>query len=111
MSNLTGQAPLGLKKQKAKKDEAYLQELRGRGCVVCLRFGEAQRSATTAHHTIHDRFSMAKRPDREAIPLCEGHHQGNFDTSKIAIHRRPEFWRETYGPDWSYLPKRENEDE
>ena len=71
MSNLTGQAPLGLKKQKAKKDEAYLQELRGRGCVVCLRFGEAQRSATTAHHTSQWRSDLIEMRYRFARAITK----------------------------------------
>jgi hypothetical protein len=40
-----------------------------------------------------------------AIPLCEGHHQGFFDTSKIAIHKDPNLWRENYGADYSYSQK------
>ena len=66
-------------------------------CCVCQRFGEVQNSPTTAHHPIHDRYSTRKRSDGEAIPLCEGHHQGLWDNSKIAIHKEPKLWQETYG--------------
>jgi hypothetical protein len=27
-----------------------------------------------------------------------------WDNTKIAIHKEPKLWRETYGPDWSYAP-------
>lgn len=101
MTNLTGQKPYQ-KQGKVKKDEAYLQEVRERRCCICLKFGEAQLSPTTAHHPIHDRFGTRKRSDRTAIPLCEGHHQGLWDQSKVAIHKEPRRWRELYGPDWKY---------
>ncbi len=48
-----------------------------------------------------------KVADEKAIPLCEGHHQGNWDQSKIAIHKDPKLWRETYGPDYSYSRRTE----
>lgn len=101
--NITGKKPLGLKKAKPSKDKNYLQWLREQPCCVCSRFGEIQHSPTQAHHCIHDRFGTEKRPDREAIPLCEGHHQGLWDRTKIALHQNPRRWRETYGPDWSYV--------
>jgi len=101
MANLTGRKPYQ-KEGKPKKDEKYLQAIRQKPCCVCARFGEAQRSPTTAHHPIHDRHGTRKRSDRTAIPLCEGHHQGLWDTSKIALHKEPQLWRETYGPDYSY---------
>ena len=103
MSNLMGKPPLGLKKTAPKKDGKRLARVHEMPCVICQTFGEPQRSPTQAHHCIHDRHSFAKRPDSETIPLCEGHHQGMFDTSKLALHRAPKQWREKYGPDWSYL--------
>lgn len=102
MSNLTGRKPYE-KEAKGKKDEKYLREVRRLRCCVCRRFGEQQRSQTTAHHPIHDRHSTRKRMDKTAIPLCEGHHQGLWDTTKIAIHKEPRLWREAYGPDWSFV--------
>ena len=101
--NIGDKPPLGLKKPKAKKDKNYLQWLREQPCCVCARWGEIQHSPTQAHHCIHDRFGTEKRPDREAIPLCEGHHQGLWDRTKIALHQNPRRWKETYGPDWSYV--------
>lgn len=103
MSNLGNKPPLGLKEQRGKKDEQYLRQVRRQRCCVCRRFGEHQRSETQAHHPIHDRGGFRKRPDQTAIPLCEGHHQGLWDKTKIALHKEPKLWRETYGPDWSYV--------
>jgi hypothetical protein len=37
-----------------------------------------------------------------AIPLCGGHHQGQFDRTKLAIHQRKDAWERAYGPDHSY---------
>lgn len=104
MPNLMKKPPLGLKKPKDKKDEAYLKQIREQPCCVCKKFGEIQRSPTTAHHVIHDRGGSRRSHDRLAIPLCEDHHQGLWgtDKSKTAIHREPLKWRELYGPDWSY---------
>lgn len=95
--------PLGLKQPKAKKDPAYLQAVRDLPCCICTAFGMAQASATQAHHPIMDRFSTHKRPDSTAIPLCEGHHQGMFDTTKTAVHREPKAWRELYGADHEWI--------
>ena len=91
------------KQPKAAKDPAYLVSVRELPCCICEAFGEQQLSPGTAHHPIHGRYSGRKRPDREAICLCDGHHQGTFDTSKLAIHRAPGQWREKYGPDTDYI--------
>ena len=61
MINLANKAPLGLKKEKTKKNPKYLDKIRERPCCVCQKFGEKQMSPTTAHHVIHDRFSTRKR--------------------------------------------------
>ena len=103
MTNLTGQKPYQ-KKGKPKKDSAYLKWVREQPCCVCQKFGEPQMSPTTAHHPIHDRYGTDKVDDAKAIPLCDGHHQGMWDTSKQAIHKNKRKWLELYGPDWSYSP-------
>ena len=103
MSNLTNRPPLGLKADKTKRNAKYLDKIREMPCCVCKKFGEVQYSPTTAHHPIHDRFSMAKASDLDAIPLCEGHHQGLWDKTKLAIHDNKKSWREKYGSDWSYI--------
>lgn len=94
--------PLGLKEPKPAPDPDYLEAVRKLRCCICEAFGEPQLSRTLAHHVTMGRFSQRRTPDRMAIPLCDGHHQGNFDTSKIAIHRSPAEWRRRYGEDWKY---------
>lgn len=90
-------------KRASGKDAAHLDRIRELPCIICHLFGEPQLSATQAHHCIHGRFSFAKASDYEAIPLCEGHHQGLWDTSKIALHQGKKTWADKYGPDFSYL--------
>lgn len=87
----------------APKNPAYLAAVRELPCCICVAFGMVQISPSTAHHPIHGRYSTRKTPDESAIPVCDGHHQGTFDTSKLAIHRAPEQWREEYGPDTDYI--------
>ena len=87
------------------KDPAYLAAVAALPCVVCETNGGAQQSRTTVHHTNCGRYGNRKTPDRQAIPLCDGHHQGNFDTSKIAIHRQTKLWRASYGQDTDYIAR------
>ena len=101
--SLLKRGPLGLKEPKAKPDPEYLKKVRSLSCCVCEAFGEPQLSPTTAHHPIHGRFSQRKVPDRMAIPLCDGHHQGNFDNSKVAVHAEPTKWKRLYGEDHEYV--------
>jgi len=108
MVNLTGR-PVYQKKGKPKKDKRFMKNVREQRCCICAKFNLPQLSPTQAHHPIMDRFGTNKVADTDAIPLCEGHHQGMFDTSKVAIHREPKKWRELYGPDWSYSRGEKNE--
>ena len=85
------------------KNPDYLAALHLMPCCICQTFGEVQLSPTQAHHTIHGRYSTRKTPDRQAIPLCEGHHQGLRDTSKIALHSQPNAWKAAYGLDTDYI--------
>lgn len=101
--NLMQKGPMGQKAGKAKKDPAYLKEVRRLPCCICANHGFHQQSHTQAHHVICERHGNEKTPDREAIPLCEGHHQGDFDTSKIAIHRDRALWVEWFGSDREYI--------
>lgn len=102
--------PLGLKvekKPKAKrpdgKDPAYLADVRRLPCIICVSWGYQQATPSQSHHPICERYSQVRVPDREAIPLCDGHHQGEQDTTKIAIHRDRALWVETYGSDREYI--------
>lgn len=101
--NLANRGPLGLRNQKPRPDPAYLARVHELPCCICEAFGEVQTSPTQAHHPIHGRFGSRRVPDRMAIPVCEGHHQGLVDTTKIALHREPERWRSLYGEDHDYI--------
>lgn len=103
MTNLAGKPPVGLKDRETRKDPAHMARVAKLPCVICYEFGLNQTTPTQVHHVIHGRHSSAKAPDRMTIPLCEGHHQGQFDTLKLAIHREPARWREIYGDDTSWL--------
>jgi hypothetical protein len=105
--NLTGRPPY-VKGQKPKKrsgkDPARLAMVAELPCVICHEFKMPQTSPTQVHHCIHGRNSMGRKsPDSMTIPLCEGHHQGDFDTSKIALHRAPNDWKQAYGLDTDWL--------
>lgn len=88
---------------KPAKNPDYLRRVRELPCCICEAFGEQQLSPTHAHHVICGRGGNTKTPDEMAIPLCEGHHQGLFDTSKLAIHNGTRTWAEKYGPDTDYI--------
>jgi hypothetical protein len=91
------------KPSKAKPNPDYLARVRELPCCICEAFGEVQLSPTTAHHPIHGRYGNRKAPDEAAIPTCDGHHQGTFDTSKVALHREPSKWKRLYGADHEYI--------
>ena len=99
----TGRGPTGQKPPKAEPRPDYLAAVRQLPCCICEAFGAVQTSPTTAHHPICGRGGTRRVPDEMAIPLCEGHHQGNFDTSKVAIHREPRKWGARYGPDTDWV--------
>lgn len=105
--NITGREPYqkgGEYASRNRSDPKRLESVAYMPCVICVTHGMVQHSPTQVHHCIHGRHMTGKRaPDAMTIPLCEGHHQGNFDTSKIALHRQPAKWREMYGRDTDYL--------
>lgn len=102
--NLTGKQPYS-KPDKAPPDPAYMADVAELPCWICALFGMQQLSPTQVHHVIHGRYGTRRAPDRDTIPLCEGHHQGLMDTSKIALHREPSKWKRLYGPDHSYIER------
>jgi hypothetical protein len=91
------------KPAKAKANPAYLAKVRALPCCICQAFGEMQTSPTEAHHVICGRYGTRKTPDEMAIPLCRGHHLGDFDTSKLSVHRDRAAWVQKYGPDIDYI--------
>ena len=95
--------PMGLKTPPAGRDPKRLAAVAAMPCVICYEWGLTQKSPTQAHHCIHVRHSQKRAPDSMTIPLCEGHHIGLMDTSKIALHRHPMAWREEYGDDVNWI--------
>lgn len=91
------------KRSKRVVDRDRLARVAGLPCVICYSFNMPQNSPTQVHHCIHERYSRRKAGDDKTIPLCDGHHQGDFDTSKIALHREPDSWKEEYGLDTEWL--------
>lgn len=83
-------------------DKSYLAAIHDLPCVICDAFGEQQLSPTEAHHVFHGRFSGRKTPNNMAVPLCNGHHTGDKDNTKLAIHRAKAEWAERYGFDHEY---------
>ena len=100
--NLTGR-PIFSKSPKRASDPAPLTRIRDMPCCICAEYGMPQLTPTQAHHCIHGRHGTRKVPDAMTLPLCEGHHQGLLDTSKIALHREPNAWRAAYGADTDWL--------
>lgn len=102
--NITTRGPMGLKTEATKADQKRLAAVAALQCVICHEYCLQQVSPTQVHHCIHGRHSMGRRsPDSMTIPLCEGHHQGLMDTTKIALHREPAAWKSEYGFDTDWL--------
>lgn len=101
--NITGRPVFEKRQGKPKPRPDYLTAVRSLPCCICEAWGMPQNSPTTAHHPIHGRYGTRKAPDMTAIPLCCGHHLGDFDTSKIALHRDPSKWKRMYGPDTDWI--------
>lgn len=78
------------------KEKDYLNKLATLGCYCCQT--EGIETPAMIHH-IREGMGMGQRAKHigGTIPLCEGHHQGNFDNTKLAFHRSPKKWREKYG--------------
>jgi hypothetical protein len=90
------------------KDRAHLARVAELPCCICHEWEMPQESPTQVHHCIHGRFGSRRVPDTCTIPLCEGHHTGLLDTSKIALHREPKAWRDAYGDDVEWIGWTEN---
>jgi hypothetical protein len=97
------QRPLYQKGERPGADPVRLAAVASLPCCICHEYGMVQESRTQVHHCIHGRHSQARAPDSMTIPLCEGHHTGLVDRSKIALHRLSSSWREAYGPDTNWL--------
>lgn len=111
IGDLAGKGPLGLKQPKPGKkprqrmrtkrrrvtaeklDPGHMAQVAQLACVVCGA------RPVEVHHCISDRYSQAKAPDTETIPLCWNHHMG-----PDGIHSRKKWWVEQFGKDTDYLP-------
>lgn len=101
--DLAQRGPMGPKPAKSKPDPDHMARVGSLPCCICEGFGMIQATRTEVHHVIHDRYSRKRSPDRETIPLCNGHHKGDLEIGKIAIHRNPNKWREQYGSDRDWI--------
>lgn len=107
--NLTGKAP-EQKPEPEDDDPERIAAIHNMPCCICHEYGMEQLSRTAAHHCIMGRVAYrqvsktrVRAPDSMAIPLCEGHHQGLRDTSKIALHKQSKTWRAEYGLDTDWI--------
>lgn len=101
--NLMRKPPPGQKPPPKRSDPDHLARVARLTCCICDAFGMHQTSNTQVHHVFHGRYATDRAPDHMTIPLCEGHHLGMFDTSKLAIHRDKAAWAEAYGPDHEWV--------
>ena len=85
------------------RDTDRMEQVAEMPCCICDEYGLYQASPTQVHHCIHGRYGSRRSPDSMTIPLCEGHHQGNFDGTKVALHRQPAEWRRAYGDDTRWI--------
>ncbi|WP_116082045.1 Ref family recombination enhancement nuclease [Tropicimonas sp. IMCC34011] len=101
--------PVSKRRQKARQSaegkagQEHMARVAALPCVICVEWGMVQQSRTTVHHCIHGRYSRRRAPDTMTLPLCEGHHTGDLDTSKLALHREPAAWKSLYGSDTDWL--------
>ncbi len=99
---LTGQGPTP-KPPKRARDPGRMQQIAAMKCIICDLYGLPQKSPTQVHHVIHERHGTRRSGDDLTIPLCEGHHLGMFDKSKVALHREPAEWQRLYGNDFDLI--------
>ena len=100
--NITSQ-PVRQKRGRFKPDPKRLDDLHECECIVCKTFGEVQLSPVSVHHPICGRLSQTKTPDAFGLPFCDGHHQGDKDTSKPSVHRDRAAFLDAYGPDHKFI--------
>lgn len=105
-----GDRPVQQKPEPESDDPERLAAIHNMPCCICEEWGYTQMSPTEAHHCIMGRITYEevsethrRAPDSMAIPLCEGHHTGDKDKSKIALHRQRNAWREEYGEDTLWI--------
>ena len=100
--NLTGR-PIYAKPEREARDPARMAKVADMPCCICHEYGLPQLSPTQVHHCIHGRYGTRRAPDSMTIPLCEGHHMGLLDGTKVALHRQSSEWRKAYGDDTRWI--------
>lgn len=95
--------PVTQKPEKAKRNPDHMARVASLPCVICHEWNLPQTTPTQVHHVIHGRYGNRRVPDEMTIPLCEGHHQGDFDKTKVALHREPAKWKRLYGNDFDWI--------
>jgi hypothetical protein len=106
---LKARAPMKVKKRKAhtKAESEHLSRKAELCCLACEMDGHPDTPAAI-HHPRHDEHGLnygtgGRAPHERGFPLCEGHHQGDFDTTKVAIHRNPIEFEAHYGTEESLV--------
>ena len=99
--NLTGQT-VAQKPAQPERDPDYLARVHELPCCICQRMGLTQVDPTRAHHPIMGRYSQRKASDRDAIPLCDSHHQRG-KAPYLSIHFDRHVWCREYGWDGNYI--------
>lgn len=75
-------------------DPKHLARVRELGCIICG-------GPASAHHIRHGQGMEQKADDREAIPLCYYHHQGEQGIHHLGTKR----WQAIYGTEQDLLQK------
>ena len=88
-------------------EDARLGAVAALGCIACEKDGYPGTPACVHHlRTRPDgqRYGTGLRaPHSRTIPLCEGHHQGMLDTTKLAFHKNPKAFEARYGSELQLL--------
>ena len=89
------------------EEDAHLSAVVGLGCQACLHDGHPD-TPTTVHHSRTrpdgQKYGAGLRASHfETMGLCEGHHQGQLDTSQLAFHRNPQAFEARYGTELEIL--------
>jgi len=88
-------------------DQDHLDAVAAQGCIACLMDGNP--GVTSCIHHVKRRpdgqkYGYGQRSiHKRVLPLCEGHHQGQLDISKVAFHRNPGAFEFRYGSELGLL--------
>lgn len=88
---------------KTAAEKRYMAAVAQLSCICCGRI------PVEVHHPICGRYSQARAPHWHALPVCDRHHQGKWDTGGPAIHKDRAEWVEWFGPDTDYISETQRE--